>query len=117
MNEIEINGVKYVPKDSVKQLCLTDKVLVRCESAGVFFGKLESLDESTAVAVISNARRIWYWDGASSLSQLALDGTSKPNNCKFPAPITEIKVFKVIEVLKCTEAAAKSIASVPVWKQ
>ena len=53
--------------------------MVRTRSAGVFAGTLTALEGQTAT--LTNARRIWYWDGAASLSQLANDGPSKPQNC------------------------------------
>jgi len=116
-NEIEINGVKYVQKDSVKSESLTNKFLVRCESAGVFFGEITAKDLTAGTARLSNARRIWYWSGASSLSQLSIDGTSKPGECKFPEAVQSIEVCKVIEVIPCTEKAAKSLSEVKIWKQ
>ena len=64
-----------------------------------------------------DARRIWYWDGAASLSQLANTGTSKPRNCKFPAPVDRVELLQAIEILSVTEVAEKSIKEVPEWKQ
>ena len=87
--------------------------MVRTRDAGVFAGTLDRLEGDTAI--VSNARRIWYWDGAASLSQLATDGTSRPQNCKFPSPVEEVMLFGVIEILPITDKAAASIASVPVW--
>ena len=65
---------------------------------------------------LTNARRIWYWDGAATLSQLATEGTSKPGNCKFPAPVAEVVLTEAIEFIPATEAAIASIAAVPEWK-
>jgi hypothetical protein len=62
--------------------------MVRTHSAGVFAGTVETLDGK--VAKLSNARRIYYWDGAATLSQLAVDGTSKPEKCRFPVAVDEI---------------------------
>lgn len=59
-------------------------VIIRTRSAGVFAGVLKSY--KAGEAILNNARRIWYWSGAASLSQLAVDGTSKPHECRFPAP-------------------------------
>ena len=89
--------------------------MVRTYSAGVFAGTLKSREGKEAV--LSEARRIWYWDGAASLSQLATEGTSKPQNCKFPCPVDEVLLTEVIEIIPITEAAAKSIEKVPVWKK
>lgn len=51
-------------------------VIVRTYSAGVFAGNLKSRNGKEVV--LTNARRLWYWAGAASLSQLAVNGTSKP---------------------------------------
>lgn len=89
--------------------------VVRTNSAGVFFGELA--ERNGKEALVKNARRLWYWDGAASLSQLANDGVSKPNSCKFPAPVAEVLLTEVIEIIPATEAAVASIAAVPAWKK
>jgi hypothetical protein len=89
-------------------------VIVRTFSAGVFAGYIESRNGQEVV--MRNARRIWYWDGAATLSQLAMEGTKKPDNCKFPCPVDRVELLQVIEILDCTEDAQKSIEGVPVWK-
>lgn len=90
-------------------------VLVRTYSAGVFAGELESKN-GRAVTLV-NARRIWYWEGAASLSQLAMEGTSKIENCKFPCEVTRVELLEVIEILDVTEKAKASIKEVPIWKE
>lgn len=92
-------------------------VIFRDKDAGVAAGNFISLNEKTKVGVLANARRIWYWEGAASLSQLAQEGTSKPNECKFPCEVTAIKFLNVCEVDYVSEKAEKSIKSVPVWKE
>jgi hypothetical protein len=89
-------------------------VIVRTQYAGVFAGALESRNGSEAV--LSNARRLWFWSGAASLSQLSVQGVSNPSGCKFPISVPEVTLLGVIEILPLSEAAAKSIDSVPVWK-
>lgn len=88
-------------------------VIVRTYSAGVFAGTLES--RTGREVVLINARRLWYWDGAASLSQLAVDGTSKPQNCKFPCEVSRVELLEVIEILDVTKKAQESIAAVPIW--
>lgn len=88
--------------------------MVRTYSAGVFAGTL--VERNGKEALLSNARRIWYWDGAASLSQLAQSGTSKPQNCKFPEPVDEVLLTEVIEIIPITEKARASIDAVPVWR-
>ena len=116
INEVEINGVKYIRKDAVQAVSLTDSVLVRSETAGVFFGQLVDTDLSNGFVEMKNVRRIWYWAGAASLSQLAIDGTSKPKECKFPEAVAKISVGKVIEIIPCTERAATCINEVAIWR-
>lgn len=95
---------------------LTGKVcMVRTYSAGVFLGEVVSRDGKEVH--LKNARRMWYWDGAASLSQLATDGTSKPGNCKFPAAVDDVLLTEAIELIPATEAAIASIAAVTVWKK
>lgn len=89
--------------------------MVRTYSAGVFAGTIESRNGKEVV--LSNARRIWYWDGAASLSQLATSGTSKPNNCKFPEPVPEVMLTEAVEIIPITDVAKALIESVPIWKK
>ncbi len=89
--------------------------IVRTYSAGVFFGEIES--RQGMEVVMRNARRIWYWDGAASLSELAVYGTAKPQNCKFPVAVDRIELLQVIEIIDVTDNAAKSIDAVKVWTQ
>lgn len=119
INELTINNVVYVRKDSISgttQPVLKDYVIVRTTAAGVFTGNLADSSLREGWAKMTNARRLWYWDGAASLSQLAIDGVSKPQNCKFPEAVKEITLIGVIEIIPCTEKAMLSIAGVRVWK-
>lgn len=90
-------------------------VIVRTYSAGVFAGELESRNGKEVV--LRNARRIWYWSGAASLSQLAMEGTSDPTNCKFPCEVDRVELMEAIEILDVTPQAKESIKMVPVWKK
>ena len=90
------------------------KCIVRCYGAGVFFAEVEAIDGQTAQ--LRNARRLWYWNGAASLSQLAQEGVTKPRDCKFTVTVPMMTVTGVLEVIPCTDEAIKSINGVPVWK-
>ncbi len=119
INEIEVNGIKYIKKGSVDSLCQAEElngmkyVIVRTYSAGVHAGYLKSRSEKNVT--LKKSRRIYYWGGAATLSQLAVDGTSKPNDCKFPCVLDEISLTEAIEIIPCTEKARISIQSVTVW--
>lgn len=92
-----------------------DYVLVRTYSAGVFVGEMVSRNGQEVV--LKNARRIWYWSGASSLSQLAVDGPQDIENCKFPCEVPEVLLTEAIEMLPISDKAKKQIAKVKIWKQ
>jgi hypothetical protein len=89
-------------------------VIVRTHSAGVFAGTLESRQGQEVI--LTNARRLWYWKGAASLSELAMEGVKYPNECKFPVPVNRVELLQVIEILDCTDVARISIHGVPEWK-
>ena len=97
----------------VKSLLTDNYVIIRSKSAGVFAGELVSREGQEVE--LKNARRIWYWEGAASLSELAMQGTKNPEDCKFPCEVDQIIVLEVIEVIHCTEKARKSIKGVPIW--
>jgi len=89
-------------------------VIVRTNSAGVFAGNLSKKDGKEVT--LKNARRLWFWKGAASLSQLAIDGVSHPLECKFPAPVSSVVLTEAIEILDVTKKAKESISGVPEWK-
>lgn len=88
-------------------------VIVRTYSAGVFAGELVRRDGKEVE--LRNARRLWYWAGAASLSQLAVTGTSKPKDCKFPVEVPRVELTEAIEILDVTPEARASIAAVKPW--
>lgn len=110
MNTMIIDGVEYVPLAPKVQQNYT---IVRTRSAGVHAGTLVEHDGQTVV--LQNARRLWYWAGAASLSQLAMEGVSRPKECKFPCEVTSITLTEVIEIIPCTPEAIKSIREVKIW--
>ena len=115
---ISIDGVDYVRADTVGQTAQKldgmPYKIVRTYSAGVFAGYVEGRNGQEVV--LRNVRRLWYWSGAASLSQLALQGVTKPRDCKFALPVDRIEVLQAIEIIDCTEAARKNIEGVPAWK-
>jgi len=93
-------------------------VMVRSYAAGVFAGTLVSEKDTPTgkTVVLDNSRRIWRWEGSATLSQLAVEGTKKPQNCKFPCAIPKgHQIERVEEMIPITQEARKSIDSVQVW--
>lgn len=83
-------------------------VIVRTQNAGVFAGTVTS--QTDTVVEIANARRLWYWAGAASLSEMAVRGVRLPNDCKFPAAVEQI------EIIPATADAKASLEGVTEWK-
>lgn len=116
-----IDGTKYVRADSVepgKVAINTDGlkfVVTRSVNAGVHIGYLKRRGEKEVVLV--NSIRIWYWKGAASLSQLAVDGVKNGDECKFAVPVSEIVLPDVCEIIDCTEKAMKNLQGVAAWKE
>lgn len=91
------------------------KVIVRGDRSGVFFGTLAAKEGKEVK--LEKCRRLWYWDGAASISQLATDGTTNPRNCKFTVTVDEIIITDAIEIILCTDKAIDKIEKVVEWKR
>lgn len=89
--------------------------IVRGDRSGVFFGRIASRDRHEVE--MTDCRRIWYWDGAASISQLAMEGTKAPRECKFTVTVPEIVILDAIEIIPCTDLAVQSIKAVREWKR
>lgn len=90
-------------------------VIVRGDRSGVFFGWLVSEEGQTVE--LAKCRHLWYWSGAANTAELALSGVSRPENCKFVAPVPRLRVLDAIEIIDCTGNAVESLSAVPVWSQ
>ena len=90
------------------------KVIIRGDRSGVFFGTLAN-KEGREVE-LTNCRRLWYWEGAASISQIAIDGTTAPDKCKFTVTVDEIIIMDAVEIIPCSDKAIKVIEGVKVWK-
>ena len=115
---IMIDEVKYVRADVAQPAEKLDGmkyVIVRSYDAGCFAGYLAKKDGREVT--LKNARRLWYWSGAASLSQLAMEGVTDKDNCKFPCEVTSIIIDNVCEVIEATEKARKIISEVKIWKK
>ena len=89
--------------------------IVRGSRSGVFAGNIKERNGSEVTMI--NVRRLWYWDGACSISQLAKEGTALPEKCNFTVTVDELIVLDAIEIDVCSEKAEKSIKEVPEWKK
>lgn len=71
-------------------------VLIRTTSAGVHYGTLVSRNGQEVH--LRNARRIWNWNGALSLSEVATKGVELRNS-KISVPVSEIILTQAIEII------------------
>lgn len=92
------------------------KVLIRTWSAGVHFGTLSETSADGRQVKLTETRRVHYWDGAASLSQMASEGVSKPKSCRFSVVVPTIVLTEAIEILPLSEAAIANLEAVPIWK-
>lgn len=104
----------------MRNINLNDAVIgkycvVRGKDFGVFAGTVEAVDGDRVL--VKDARRLWYWDGAASLSQLAAEGVTAPGNCKFTVTVESVVLLGAIEIIPATDRARLCIEGVPVWKR
>jgi hypothetical protein len=90
------------------------KVIVRADRAGVFFGEL--VEKNGNDVVMRNVRKLFYWDGAAAVEQIAVDGVSNPDRCKFTITVDEMEIAQAIQIIPCTEKAITCIEAVKEWK-
>ena len=72
------------------------KVLIRTYSAGVHFGTL--MGKEGQEVHLSNARRLWSWQGALSLSEIASKGIDLKNS-KVSVAVEEIILTQAVEII------------------
>jgi hypothetical protein len=91
------------------------KVLIRSYASGVHIGTLisENYTLSGKVVVLNDSRRIHYWEGAASLSQVALEGVKSG---RIAMVIPEIEVVNCIETIPLSDAAISNLENQPVWR-
>ena len=94
---------------------MTNKiVLVRGEHSGVHYGSLTSREGREVT--LTNARRIWYWEGANALDQLAMEGSALPKECKITVAVDEVLILDAIEVYPLTKRAFANLNGIAPWK-
>lgn len=109
METINLNGKLY--QEVVKP---SNVVLIRTYSAGVHFGTLKSREGREVV--LTNARRLWSWAGACSLSQVAVDGVDVENS-KISVAVPEITLTEAIEIIPMSQTAASQMLGALPWKR
>lgn len=83
-------------------------VIVRTYSAGVHFGQL--VERNGKEVTLSNARRIWRWNGANTLNEIAVAGVGKGS--RVSEPVDSITLTEAIEIIDCKPEAVANLESV-----
>lgn len=93
---------------------MNQRVIVRGDRSGVFYGTLTA--KNGQEVELTDCRRLWYWDGAASISQIAAEGVKRPFDCKFTVSVENMVILDAIEIIPCTSDACKNIESVATWR-
>jgi hypothetical protein len=88
--------------------------IVRGDRSGVFFGIVKDINGQTVE--MEKVRKLHYWDGAFAVEGLALEGVSKPENCRFTVVVDNLVITDAIQFLLCTKKSIDSLSKVAVWK-
>lgn len=86
-------------------------VIIRSYGSGCHFGILKSFDPYTGIAFVQSSRRLWYWDKAFTLSEVAINGIG--GESKLPPMLEEFMVCNILEIIPATDKAINSIKN---WK-
>ena len=89
-------------------------VIVRCDRAGVFFGKYQKKEGNELT--LTDVRKLHYWDGAAAVEEISQIGTKKPNDCRFTVTIPSMIVLDPIQIIPCTKESIEVIKSVKEWE-
>jgi len=84
-------------------------VVVRTYSAGVHMGTLVS--QKGQEVVLENARRLWSWVGAFTLSEVATNGVAAGS--KMSVAVPSITLTQAIEIIQVSPVTAKSLKAHP----
>lgn len=86
---------------------LGQECIIRTYAAGVFFGT--PIAREGQELVLKDARRIWSWSGAFTLSAVSQNGIESGKlSCVEPTKL----VLQVVEITPCAEHVAKELREV-----
>jgi hypothetical protein len=88
--------------------------IVRADRAGVFFGKIKEQKENSVI--MTDVRKIHYWDGASAVEQISQDGV-KQSPSRLTVIVPKMEIASPIQIIECTEKATENLKGCKEWKQ
>ena len=107
INEVEINGVKYIRKDSVKEVkeFTGDIKIVILQRGWVYIGRFERNGNDCK---LHNAYNIRVWGTSKGLPELVNGATSKTVLDKCDG-VVEFDWLTVVHTITCNKSAWKQI--------
>jgi hypothetical protein len=109
LGRLAVGEALLTPHSAAVRFSAADQrpVIVRTYSAGVHYGYLVEHSVDAKRVVLAKNRRIWSWQGANTLTEIAMTGVGKGS--KISVEGAGIILADAIEIANCTEAAAKCI--------
>ena len=95
-----------------KSTLINETVIARIDRAGVFMGTLAHIDSD--IVRLTNVRRIYYWHGALSATDMASNGI-KGGKVTKPCEVVEFNRSALVEINKCSDKAAECITAIMPW--
>ena len=96
-----------------KSALINKTVIARIDRAGVFMGTLSHIDND--IIRLTDVRRIYYWRGALSVTDMAANGIASGKVTK-PCEIVEFNRSALVELNQCSEAAINRIKAIDAWE-
>jgi len=89
--------------------------IVRTDRAGVFYGEVKS--KTKDFITMTNVRKVFYWDGACAVEELALNGTTTPSKCELTVTIPEMEIASPIQIIPCSKQSVDILNAIAIWKK
>lgn len=93
--------------NGLDQYAIGEKVIIRTFSAGVWFGELTK--KSGNEVILKNARRMWSWYAAESISLSGVANYGIQDSKSKIAPAVDTVWLEAIEIIPTSTKATKSI--------
>ena len=113
LNDLDIQGNSSTNESNIYKDYINKKVIIRSNNAGVFFGTLSAVHGNSVELL--NMRRIHYWSGANSITDIALGGIQNKESSRVTDFIEKAIISEVIEIIICTQRSIKDLEEFPVW--
>jgi hypothetical protein len=90
-------------------------VVVRDHRSGVYAGVLETQDQAAKTATLTEARKIWSWQGRLDTTDIANPAVGAGS--KVTAPRERKDLNDVVDVSYASEAAEKNLRGFKAWER